>query len=309
VATVLSAAWAGLAPLLIARTVHLAVGLFRHVYDTRVFTLVYADLAADLVERQRAQGADAAHVAARNAVARSRRLPSDRPAAVAATLVHFVDAVAMLCILNRWVGALAVLALLPIGLFTLWFGRASLRLNAALNDRLEREVALVARGSNAGVRRHLAHRLRFWRVRISDAEARVWGGIEVVQIGLTLAALALLARESAGVLRLLAELARGVARPATCSCGGVACAFDRGPERRRSAISERLLLGCLSRPLHFFRFCRSASRNPFVPESAYRPDALATAAATSRCRSKLKSAAHCASIPRRRASAQLSWFL
>ena len=37
----------------------------------------------------------------------------------------------MLCVLNPWVGALAVLALLPIGLFTLWFGRASLRLNAA----------------------------------------------------------------------------------------------------------------------------------------------------------------------------------
>ena len=60
---VLAGAWAGVAPLLIAWTIHLAVGLFRHVYDTRVFTLVYADLAADLVARQRAQGADAAHVA------------------------------------------------------------------------------------------------------------------------------------------------------------------------------------------------------------------------------------------------------
>ena len=69
-------AWAGVAPLLIAWTAHLAVGLFRHVYDTRAFTLVYADLAADLVERQRAQGADAAQ----NALARSRRLPPDRRA-------------------------------------------------------------------------------------------------------------------------------------------------------------------------------------------------------------------------------------
>src|SRR5215210_7743923 len=51
--TLLAGRWIGVAPLLIAWTVHLAVGLFRHVYDTRVFTLVYADLAADLVERQR----------------------------------------------------------------------------------------------------------------------------------------------------------------------------------------------------------------------------------------------------------------
>jgi hypothetical protein len=36
-------------------------------------------------------------------------------------------------------------------------------------------------------------------VRISDAEAKVWGGIEVVHIGLTLATLALLAREGSGV--------------------------------------------------------------------------------------------------------------
>lgn len=193
---VLSGAWAGVAPLLVAWTVHLIVGLFRHVYDTRVFTLVYADLAADLVERQRAQGADAAHVAARVTLSREvvDFLQTDVPA-VAASLVHFAGAVAMLCVLSPWVGALAVAALLPIGLFTLWFGRASLRLNAALNDRLEREVELVSRASNAGVRRHFAHRLRFWRVRISDAEAKVWGGIEVVQIALTLAALALLARE------------------------------------------------------------------------------------------------------------------
>ena len=101
----------------------------------------------------------------------------------------------MLCVLSRWVGALAILTLGPIALFTFYFGRASLRLNAALNDRLEREVELVGRGSATVVRRHFEHRLRFWRVRISDAEAKVWGGIEVVQIGLTLATLAFLARE------------------------------------------------------------------------------------------------------------------
>ena len=192
----LAGRWIGVAPLLIAWTVHLAVGLFRHVYDTRIFTLVYADLAADLVERQRAQGANAAHLAARVALSREivDFLQVEVPT-VAASVVHFVGAIAMLFVLNLWVGALALVALVPMSLFTLWFSRVSLRLNAALNDRLEREVELVSRGSNAGVRRHFTHRLRFWRVRISDAEAKVWGGIEVVQIALTLATLALLARE------------------------------------------------------------------------------------------------------------------
>jgi ABC transporter transmembrane region/Resolvase, N terminal domain len=199
VVELLAGSWVGVAPLLVAWAVHLGVGLFRHVYDTRVFTLVYADLATDLVERQRARGADAAHLAARVALSREvvDFLQVEVPS-VAASVVHFTGAVAMLCVLDLRVGALAVAALLPVALFTARFGRTSLRLNAALNDRLEREVELVARGSNAGVRRHFAHRLRFWRVRISDAEAKVWGANEVVQIALTLAALALLAREGSG---------------------------------------------------------------------------------------------------------------
>ena len=191
---VLAGRWSGVAPLLGAWLVHLGVGLFRHVYDTRVFTLVYADLAGDLVERQRAQGADAAHLAARVALSREMVdfLQADLPA-LTAHAVHFAGALIMLCLLAPWVGAMALVALLPIALVTRRFGRLSLRLNAALNDRLEHEVALIARAPDRAVRRHFAHRLRFWRVRISDAEAVAWGGIEVIQIALTLATLAVLA--------------------------------------------------------------------------------------------------------------------
>src|SRR5215208_2999854 len=141
----LAGRWVGVSPLLIAWTVHLAAGLFRHVYDTRVFTLVYADLAADLVERQRVQGANAAHLAARVTLSREivDFLQVEVPTA-AASVVHFVGAAAMLFVLNLWVGALALVALVPMSLFMLWFSRISLRLNAALNDRLEREVELVS---------------------------------------------------------------------------------------------------------------------------------------------------------------------
>src|SRR3954454_11552167 len=172
----------------------------RHSSDERGRLARAPDLAADLVERQRAQGTNTAHLAARVALSREivDFLQVEVPS-VAASVVHFVGAVAMLCVLNLWVGALTLVALVPMSLFTLWFSGVSLRLNAALNDRLEREVELVLGGSITGVRRHFAHRLRFWRVRISDAEAKVWGGIEVVQIGLTLATLAVLAREGSGV--------------------------------------------------------------------------------------------------------------
>src|SRR5215213_1290875 len=121
---VLARRWAGVAPLLAAWTLHLGVGLFRHVYDTRVFTMVYADLAAGLVERQRGQGADAAHLAARVALSREvvDFLQAEVPS-VSASLVHFAGAVAMLCVLSPWVGALAVVALAPVLLLTRRFGR------------------------------------------------------------------------------------------------------------------------------------------------------------------------------------------
>jgi len=207
---VLAGRWRGVAPLLTVWTLHLVVGLFRHVYDTRVFTLVYADLAAGLVERQRAQGAEAAEIAARVALSREvvEFLQADIPA-VTASSVQFLGAMIMLCLLSPWVGALSVIALLPVALFTWRFARASLRLNAALNDRLEREVRLVTAAPGPVVRRHFTHRLRFWRVRISDAEASVWGGIEIVQIALTLAALAVLAQgaEAASAGAIFAVLA------------------------------------------------------------------------------------------------------
>src|SRR5829696_6218985 len=146
----LAGAWSGVAPLLIAWTVHLVVGLFRHVYDTRVFTLVYANLASDLIERQRAQGADAAHLAARVALSREivDFLQVEVPAA-AASVVRFIGAIAMLCVLNMWVGALAVLALLPVALFTTRFGRVSLRLN-------ERPLGTRNWACGAGLRRRCA---------------------------------------------------------------------------------------------------------------------------------------------------------
>jgi ABC-type multidrug transport system fused ATPase/permease subunit len=190
----LAGRWTGVVPLLAAWAAHLAVGLFRHVYDTRVFTLVYADLASGLVERQRADNADAARLAGRVALSREvvDFLQDDIPA-IAASAVRFVGAVAMLCVLDMRVGALAILALLPVAIFTARFGRVSLRLNAALNDRLEREVEQVVARPTAVVRRHFAHRLRFWKVRISDLEAKVWAANEIVQIALTIAALAILA--------------------------------------------------------------------------------------------------------------------
>jgi hypothetical protein len=78
---------------------------------------------------------------------------------------------------------------------------------------INNEVEQVVARPNAVVRRHFAHRLRFWKVRISDLEAKVWAANEIVQIALTIAALAILAGVVA-VLAALVVLQPGIEAPA-----------------------------------------------------------------------------------------------
>ncbi|GJG88094.1 membrane protein [Gemmatimonadetes bacterium T265] len=168
---------------------HLAVGLGRHLYDTRVFTAVYAELAADMVARQRAAGVAPEQVVAR--VALSRELvdffESEVPA-VGSAAVRFAGAVGMLFTYDARIGAYALATLAPALAVTRWFARRVARLHRALNDQLERQGAVVTARPPAAVARHFA-RLARWRVQISNAEALTWGVVELAAIGLTLAAL------------------------------------------------------------------------------------------------------------------------
>ncbi|MBU0557517.1 MAG: ABC transporter six-transmembrane domain-containing protein [Alphaproteobacteria bacterium] len=172
---------------------HLAIGIGRHMFDTRVFSRIYADLAGDMVLRQRAGGASVEQVAAR--VLLSREIidfwQSEVPA-IATALVSFIGAVMLLPLLSIPVGVAAIATLLPIAGANWWFAHRSLRLNRALNDVLEREVAVVATAPPRRVHGHFA-RLTRWRVRVSDAEAATWGIVELATIGLVIAALLILA--------------------------------------------------------------------------------------------------------------------
>ena len=171
---------------------HLAIGVGRHMYDTRVFSRIYADLAGDMVIRQRGGGTSVEQVAAR--VSLSREIVDfwqvEIPAIVNA-VVSFGGAILLLLSLSLPVGGVAVAMLLPIAMANWWFGHRSLRLNSALNDVLEREVAVVASASPSRVYAHFA-RLSRWRVRISDAEAATWTVVELATIGLIIAALLIL---------------------------------------------------------------------------------------------------------------------
>ncbi|WDD92729.1 ABC transporter six-transmembrane domain-containing protein [Burkholderia sp. FERM BP-3421] len=179
----------GLVPLIALWFAHLVVGLCRHVYDTRLFTRIYAHLVGDMVERQRGTGVDDSHVAAR--VALSREVVSffeaDAPA-MATHLIRILGAAAMLAYYDWVVGAFALAMLVPVIWINKRFAARAYRLNSALNNRLEREIGIVVHAPLRVVRRHF-EKVRFWRVRISDAEARTWGAVDLVMMAFTFSVL------------------------------------------------------------------------------------------------------------------------
>lgn len=170
-------------------------------YDTRVFTRVYADLAGGFVERAHAQGIAPPVVAARAILTREYVdfLEKDVPGGLTA-LIGLATALIVLATLDRGVGAACLVLIGPLVLINMALGRRAVALNRGLNDRLEREVGILTQGRSSTVQRHFAA-LGAWRIRLSDSEARAFGLMELCVIVLIGAALWRLSLGEAGGIR------------------------------------------------------------------------------------------------------------
>ena len=157
--------------------------------DTRVFARIYTDLAGSLVLRSHADGVDPSIIAARSALSREyiAFLERDVPAAMFAIVGLLVSLTALFW-LDVPVGAACLVLFLPLAAINRWLARRSLALNAGLNDRLEHEVRVLREGRPTTERRHFAA-LGAWRVRLSDAEAKAFGAMELSVVALFAVAL------------------------------------------------------------------------------------------------------------------------
>ena len=166
-------------------------------YDTRVFTRVYADLAGSFVERAHDQGMAPPVIAARAILSREYVdfLEKDVPGGLTA-IVGLMTALAVLVSLDSVVGAACLVLIAPLVLINVALGRRAVTLNRGLNDRLEAEIGVLGRGRSTTVRRHFQS-LGHWRVRLSDSEARAFGLMELCVIVLIGAALWRLAQGEA----------------------------------------------------------------------------------------------------------------
>lgn len=185
----LTGAYQGLLAFVAQHLGHLAIGTWRQMYDTRVFTGLYTDLATGLVSEQRGQGVDVSRVAARSSLSREfveffeRHVPL-----VVRSAYSIVGAMVMLAWYDWLLVPLCGLLIVPVCLLNLRYSRQTHRLSRQLHDELEREVNAIDEGSPAAVRGHFS-RVAGWRVKLSNAEAVNFGLTELFVLGLMAAVL------------------------------------------------------------------------------------------------------------------------
>jgi hypothetical protein len=169
-------------PIILAWSLRSAIGLFRQMYDTRLYTKVYNTIVEGTILRQRAAGVKAGNVAARSAMSRDfvTFFEKDVPVVVSA-LIGIFGSAAILFWYDLIIGAITALLFIPVFLVNRIYVRVTLRLNEGLNTQLEQEVQAIEKAEPEPVRHHF-EQLRCWRVRLSDAEAYNWTFIEVLSI-------------------------------------------------------------------------------------------------------------------------------
>ncbi|MDB5651999.1 MAG: hypothetical protein JWL62_3519 [Hyphomicrobiales bacterium] len=169
-------------PIVLAWSMRAAMGCFRQMYDTRLYTQVYNRIVEDTILRQRRAGVEATSVAARSAMSREfvSFFEIDVPVVITA-LIAIIGSAVILLWYDLIIGGLAALLFVPVFFVNRIYIRVTSRLNHELNNQLEQEVGFIERVDPPEIREHFAL-VRSWRVKLSDAAALNWTIIEVLSI-------------------------------------------------------------------------------------------------------------------------------
>jgi hypothetical protein len=166
-----------------------AMCTLRQLYDTRTFTLIYADLATRLAVEQRRQGVDISRLAARSSLAREMVDFFERDVPFLFHAIYSVaGALVMIALYDLWLVLPCLLFMVATGWLTRSLALRTLQLNRGLNDQIEREVDILRDEPAEQVERHY-HLLRRWRIRLGNAQALNFGLLEMLALFLLVAVL------------------------------------------------------------------------------------------------------------------------
>lgn len=167
--------WTGLAWLAALELTFIIVGIVRRMYDTRVYTRIYARVGSDLVAREQAKGSPITQVNARADLIKEvvdffeQILPLSLTAGFT-----LIGSLVMIAFLDFRVFVVATVATVLTGL-VFWIASKRIHtLNKALNNQYERQIEVFERMRASSRDRHF-RRLAMWQVRLSDLESLNFG--------------------------------------------------------------------------------------------------------------------------------------
>ncbi len=168
---------------------HLLISSLRQMYDTRVYTGIYTDLATKLVVEQRGREVGLSLVAARSSLSREfvEFFEYHVPLLIK-SLYSVVGALLMLAFYDRVLVPICLGLLLPAVVLNRIYSRRTFELNRQLHDQLEHEVDVIDHCQEPSVRRHYTA-VASWRVKLSDCEALNFGTMEVFVLGVMVLAM------------------------------------------------------------------------------------------------------------------------
>jgi len=179
----------GVGMLIGQHVLHLLVGLVRQVYDTRMFSAIYSDLATQMVVSQRASGVDVSRVTARASLSREfvEFFEHSIPMLIKVGF-SVAGSVIMLAWYDWMIVACCLALLIPAALFSRHYSKWTCRLSRGLHDELEKEVDVIHSQNEIDVRNHFDEVAR-WRIKLSNAEAINFGLMECFILGAIVAVL------------------------------------------------------------------------------------------------------------------------
>ncbi|MET4692517.1 ABC transporter six-transmembrane domain-containing protein [Endozoicomonas lisbonensis] len=154
--------------------------VIRRRYDTRTYGTIRVTLSKTLQQRYAQLPVSAR--SARMDMARELVdfLEDDAPELLT-SVVQIIVVFIVLLTFHVYLGLAALVTLAAVMLCYALFHGCFYRYNAAMNEQLEKQVNVLEAGQHASVLKHFS-RLRKWEIKLSDAEATVYGLIFLLQI-------------------------------------------------------------------------------------------------------------------------------
>jgi ABC-type multidrug transport system fused ATPase/permease subunit len=157
----------------------LIIGTIRHRLDTRTYSAIYSSLVTKFLAR-RYNKSDISKLSAHSTLAREfvDFLEFDLAYVIEAAY-SIIGSLILLFFYDTSIVLVCLSILLPVTLFSYFYGKRMNKLNHQKNNELEKQVDIISTGNNHLIRQHYDN-LRKWQIRISDQEAWNFGIMEIM---------------------------------------------------------------------------------------------------------------------------------